>query len=187
MEISEITEKNSTGLNIWCEDAVEDVIKGVVKDVVKSAAENAVKNADDLEVSKDVEINTNDLEISDDVDRNVESVKIFERVDKNAAEDVDEKIFWWSRNFQYFFTTFSFARWSTHNVSFENCNFELRTKLSHVSFFDHLMKFSLSNVLYNVFVIGVFVSFSIQTPRFFRKSRSSRILIFVTSLKSFSM
>ena len=160
MKTSEIIEKNSIVLKICCGNAAKNAVKNVAKDAV----ENDVKNADDLEIPENAEI---------DVNENV----------KSAAE----KICWLSRNFQYFFTAFSLARWSAHNVLFGNCNFELRTKLSHVSFFGHLMKFFFNSMLHSVFAINVFVFFSTQTFRCFKKSRSSRIFAFVVSLKSFSM
>ena len=180
IEISEIAEKDKTDLNTCCENAAKGAVTG--------ANRSSETDAGDLGISENAEA---------DADRNAKNAAesannlgISEAAETNAGGDVEnavEKIFWWSRNFQYFLTTFSLASWSAHNAAFGNCNSELCAKLGHVSSFGHLMKSSLSNVLHKVFVINVFVFFSTHTSRFFRKSRSSRIFAFVINLKSFSV
>ena len=186
IEISEIIEKDNTGLNICCEIAAEDAVKCAVTDA--DAGSNA---GSDLSANVNVDL----IDADADAGANAGSIDAgvggnAKNAAENAVENAAKKNFW---NFNVA------ARVAVRVVRFFRFFFSFSIHLifgdvkcsssSHFrsSFFDHIVCSPFCNTLYNVVVINVFVFFSTQIPRCFRKSRSSRICWLLINLKSFSM
>ena len=173
MKISDITEKNNTGLNVCCE--------GADADVVKNAAENAVENANDLKISENVETNANvDADATDEIFRyaTVEKIGRDDDLNKNADDAAAVLIV----STSIFSRRFLIKKF----LIFDDVNFFFFMQ-SFISHSDHADRIFSLIIFSSVFAIVTLILLFIHTSRFFRYLRSFRRKILFICLNFVSM